>query len=151
MRRLGGRVPIVILVLALVTLLTGCLVPPVPPLAATNPGYDVPDPAMVPEAFYPALWTQVYGTNSCGSVECPSGTNPTIHIPTYSIAYPPAGDSSQRVSNALPSYPAGTSVYSSWSPTVMYIDGRFLMYYTARYKEHDSCELPPLNRTPHQP
>ena len=94
----------------------------------------MPNPAMTGIGDAPFVWTQVYGTNSCGKKPCTLAqlSNIPYKIPTYAIPYPPSGDSAQSLNNALPSVASTTEF--SWSPTVMYIDGRFLMYYTATHK-----------------
>jgi hypothetical protein len=120
-------------VLALV--LSGCLQPPTS-YSSANPNYDVPDPAMTGEEVGSTVWTQVFGTTSCGTA-CPHNQLPTINIPTYAIPYPPTGSSAQVPSEALKKLPSGVAF--SWAPSVTYLGGQWVMLYVQIFGTHAGC------------
>lgn len=136
-RRVLLRRMLLLPVLAIPLIASDCLVPP-QDYAAANQGWDVPDPAMVTEAFSPAYWTQVYGSSSCGDVACAYGIT-TIDIPSYSISYPPSGHSPQSVTDALDGWHPTSDYKYTWAPSVLYVDGEYLMIFASVFGSKGSC------------
>lgn len=131
------RCGIVLLLIAAPIALSGCLEPP-SSYANANPGVDVPDPAMVPFGNVFGAFVQVLGTFSCGRGPCGGAGSIPRNIPTYTLDYPPAGQSQQVPTDALPGFlPAGTTL--SWSPSVIALGSRYVMAYTAVQNNRGAC------------
>lgn len=99
-------------------------------------------------------FTQVLGTESCltmtYSVPCANGTQPT-NIPTYTLLYPPVGHSQQIPTNALPPPYHLSTTTNSWSPSVIELDGLYVMAYTAIQSNRSACIGEAYSSVPYGP
>jgi len=99
-----------------------CTAPPGSPgIMPLEPGYNLPDPAMVPTSGTTA---DVYSTESW------EGGYTFYNVPSYSVDL--TDDSYGAIHDALPTPPSwyGSPNYL-FAPTVRYIDGRYVMLFAA--------------------
>ena len=129
------RVRFLALFVGVPIILASCMMPPGNNQAA-NPNVDVPDPTMITYGNIFGEFIDVYGTGSCGEVPCMGF--PTLNIPSYSDTYPPAGQAETAPVEALPG-PLGINWFLTWSPSVIYTGGEYVMAMTVLLNSSQAC------------
>ena len=131
------NVGLIALLAAAPIIFSSCLEPP-GSYSPANPGIDEPDPAMQPFGNAFGAFTQVIGGESCVTVPCAQGIIPD-NFPTYTLLYPPAGHSTQNPTDAMPGPHFLKSDTSSWAPSVIQLNGLYVLAYGANQNNRLSC------------